>query len=150
MEKQPSSKMCFVCGRDNPIGFHLQFFQDGNGCVYADYTPKEEHQGFPGVMHGGLVSVLLDETLGRTAIASNLWCMTAELDVRFRKPVPIGEPLRLKGQITRRKGRLLEGKSELRLADGTLAAVAHGTYLRIPDGQLQSYQSALEWWQVDE
>lgn len=56
MQKQPSSKMCFVCGRENPIGFRLQFFEDGDGCVYADYTPHEEHQGFPGVMHGGLVT----------------------------------------------------------------------------------------------
>lgn len=150
MEKQPSSKMCFVCGRDNPIGFHLQFFQDRDGCVYADYTPKEEHQGFPGVMHGGLVTALLDEILGRTAIASNLWCMTVELEVRFKKPVPIGDSLKLKGEITRRKGRLLEGKGELRLSDGSVAAQAHGTYLKIPDAQLQSYQSVLEWWRVDE
>ncbi len=150
MEKQPSSKMCFVCGRDNPIGFHLQFFQDSDGCVYADYTPKEEHQGFPGVMHGGLVTALLDEILGRTAIASNLWCMTAELGVRFKKPVPIGEPLKLKGEIIRHKGRLLEGVGELRLSDGTIAAQAHGTYLKIPDEQLQSYQSVLQWWRVDE
>ena len=150
MQKQPSSKMCFVCGRENPIGFHLRFFQDDAGCVYADYTPKEEHQGFPGVMHGGLVSALLDEILGRTAIAHDIWCMTAKLDVRFRKPVPIGAPLKLKGAITRNDGRLLEGRGELRLADGSIAAEARGTYLRIPDAQMETYQSALEWWRVDE
>jgi acyl-coenzyme A thioesterase PaaI-like protein len=150
MEKQPSSKMCFVCGRDNAIGFHMQFFQDSDGCVYADCIPKEEHQGFPGVMHGGLVTALLDEILGRTAIASNLWCMTTQLDVRFRKPVPVGEPLKLKGEIVRRKGRLLEGRSELHLSDGSLAAVAEGKYLRIPDGPLQLYQSQLQWKREDE
>jgi acyl-coenzyme A thioesterase PaaI-like protein len=150
MEKQPSSKMCFVCGRDNLIGFHLQFFQESDGCVHATYTPKEEHQGFPGVMHGGLVTALLDEILGRTAIASNMWCMTAELAVRFRKPIPIGEPLKLKGEIIRKKGRLLEGKSELRLSDGSLAAEAHGTYLKIPDEQSQFYQTVLQWWKVDD
>ncbi len=142
--------MCFVCGRDNPIGFHLHFFQDNEKCVRADYTPKEEHQGFPGVMHGGLVTALLDEVLGRTAIANEVWCMTAKLDVRFRKPVPIGERLKLKGEITRHNGRVLEGKGELRLSDGTIAAEAHGTYLKIPDEQMKSYQSALEWWKVDE
>lgn len=52
MQKQPSSKMCFVCGRDNHIGLHMHFFADANGCVHAEYTPREEHQGFPGVMHG--------------------------------------------------------------------------------------------------
>jgi len=142
--------MCFVCGRENPIGFHLHFFQDSDGCVYADYTAKEEHQGFPGVMHGGLISTLLDEILGRTAIANNIWCMTAHLDVRYKKPVPIGMPLKLKGEIVKQKGRLIEGRGELLLADGSIAAEARGTYLRIPDEQMKAYQSALEWWRVDE
>lgn len=141
--------MCFVCGRDNPIGFHLHFFQDDGGCVYADYTPREEHQGFPGVMHGGLVSALLDEILGRAAIANDVWCMTAELEVRYKKPVPVGVPLKLRGEIVKLRGRVIEGKGELRLADGTVAALAHGTYLRIPEAQLRSYQSALDWWKVD-
>jgi hypothetical protein len=121
--------MCFVCGRENPIGFHLTFFADEHGSVHADYTPREEHQGYPGVMHGGLVTALLDELIGRTAIASDLWCMTAKLQVRFRKPVPIGE---------------------MRLQDGTLVAEAEGVYLRIPEPQLQEYKSALDGWRVDE
>jgi acyl-coenzyme A thioesterase PaaI-like protein len=150
MEKQPSSKMCFVCGRENPIGFHLHFFQDESGCVYADYVPKDEHQGFPGVMHGGLISTLLDEIIGRTAIANNIWCMTAELDIRYKKPVPIGSPLKLKGSITQQKGRLIHGKAEMMLDDGSVAAEAHGTYLKISEQQMESYKSALEWWKVDE
>ena len=150
MQKQPNSKMCFVCGRENPIGFHLTFFADERGSVHADYTPREEHQGYPGVMHGGLVTALLDELIGRTAIASDLWCMTAKLKVRFRKPVPIGEPLQLRGEITKKGGRLLEGRGEMRLQDGTLVAEAEGVYLRIPEPQLQEYKSALDEWRVDE
>ena len=68
-------------------------------------------------MHGGLVSALLDEILGRTAIANDIWCMTAQLDVRYKKPVPIGTPLKLKGEIVKRKGKVIEGKGELLLAD---------------------------------
>ncbi len=150
MQKQPNSSMCFVCGRDNPIGFHLHFYQDQSNCVHAEFTPRDEHQGFPGVMHGGLVTALLDETLGRTAIARDLWCMTAKLQVRMRKPVPIGAPLKVKGEILTLKGRLLEGRSEIRLPDGSLAAEAHGTFLRIPDEQMEQYQRALKWWRVDE
>jgi acyl-coenzyme A thioesterase PaaI-like protein len=101
-------------------------------------------------MHGGLVTALLDELIGRTAIASDLWCMTAKLEVRFRKPVPIGEPLRLKGEIIKKSGRLLEGRGEMRLQDGTLVAEAEGVYLRIPDSQLQEFKSALGDWRVDE
>ena len=149
MQKQPSSKMCFVCGRENPIGFHLHFFQDDAGCVHANYTAKEEHQGFPGMMHGGLISTLLDEILGRTAIANNIWCMTAQLDVRYKQPVPIGMPLKLRGEITKQRGRLIKGKGELLLEDGSVAAEAHGTYLRIPDDQMKAFERALEWWKVD-
>lgn len=76
--------------------------------------------------------------------------MTAKLRIRFKKQVPIGAPLRLKGEMTKMKGRLLEGRSELMLADGTLAAEAYGTYLEIPDDQLEQYKSALAWWRVDE
>jgi len=141
--------MCFVCGRDNPIGLHMHFYRDGDGCVYADYVPRDEHQGYPGVMHGGLLTTMLDELIGRTAIASDLWCMTAKLELRFRKPVPIGEPLKLKGEITKKSGRLLEGRGEIRLADGSLAVEAHGTYLRIPEEQIDQYKTALQWWRVE-
>lgn len=150
MEKQPSSKMCFVCGRDNPIGLHMQFYADADGCVYADYVPRDEQQGYPGVIHGGILTAMLDELIGRTAIASDLWCMTAKLEMRFRKPVPIGEPLRLKGEITKKTGHLLEGRGEIRLSDGSLAVEARGTYLRIPDEQLEQYETALQWWRVEE
>ena len=129
----------------------MQFYADDKGCVHANYTPHEEHQGYPGVMHGGLVTALLDEIIGRTAIASDLWCMTAKLEVKFKKPVPTGEPLHLVGEMTRKTGRLIEGRGEIRCErDGELLAVAHGTYIRIPDEQLEPYKAALQWWRVDE
>ncbi len=150
MQKQPNSDRCFVCGRRNPIGLHAQFFEGDDGCVYVDFTARDDHQGYPGVMHGGLVTALLDEIIGRTAIARDLWCMTAKFEVRFHKPVPLGVPLKLKGEITKHSGRLLEGRGELRLPDGSLAAQAHGTYLRIPDAQIEPYKRALDGWRVDE
>lgn len=128
----------------------MHFYRDEAGCVYAEYRPREEEQGFPGVVHGGLLTTMLDELIGRTAIASDMWCMTAKLEIRFRKPVPVGAPLKLKGQITKMNGRLLEGRGEIRLEDGTLAVEASGTYVRIPEDQLDRYKSALQWWRVEE
>ena len=151
MQKQPNSAMCFVCGRDNSIGLHLHFFADEQNCVYAEFTPRPEHQGFPNIMHGGLVATLFDETIGRTAIAHNIWCMTAELDVRYKKPVPIGEPLRVRGELRDANARVLRGRGEIRsLADDTLLAEAEGIYIRVPDDKRTEMESALLDWRVDE
>jgi hypothetical protein len=61
VEKQPNSRMCFVCGIDNPIGLHLSFYTDDEGRCVARFRPRPEHQGYPGHLHGGLISTLLDE-----------------------------------------------------------------------------------------
>ncbi len=128
----------------------MRFVTGDDGCVYADYTPRAEHQSYPGVMHGGLITAMLDEIIGRTAIASNLWCMTVKLEVRFKKPVPIGAPLKVKGALTRKTNRLIEGRGEIRLSDNTLAVEATGTYLKMPDDQIAQFQAALTGWRVDE
>jgi acyl-coenzyme A thioesterase PaaI-like protein len=65
MEKQPNSRMCFVCGIDNPIGLHLSFYTDDEGRCIARFRPGPEHQGYPGHLHGGIISTLLDEAMGR-------------------------------------------------------------------------------------
>lgn len=151
MQKQPNSAMCFVCGRDNNIGLHLHFFADEQNCVTAEFTPLPEHQGFPGVMHGGLVATLVDETIGRTAIAHNIWCMTVELKVRYKKPVPIGELLRVRGELREAGKRVLRGYGEIRTAgDHTLLAEAEGIYIRIPDEKRTELETALLDWRVDD
>jgi acyl-coenzyme A thioesterase PaaI-like protein len=61
MDKQPNSRMCFVCGIHNPIGLHLSFYTDEKGRCIARFQPKPEHQGYPGQLHGGIISTLLDE-----------------------------------------------------------------------------------------
>ncbi len=144
--------MCFVCGRDNPIGLHLHFFADEQNRVHADFTPRTEHQGFPGIMHGGLISTLFDETIGRTAIANNFWCVTAELIVRYKKPIPIGEPLRVMGEIVKRNARVLNGRGEIRsVRDNILLAEAEGVYIRISDERRHEVETnALLDWRVEE
>ena len=81
MEKQPNSRMCFVCGIDNPIGLHLSFYTDEEGRCIARFRPKPEHQGYPGHLHGGVISSLLDETMGRVLTHQNVWAMTGRLEV---------------------------------------------------------------------
>lgn len=146
--KQPTSAMCFVCGRENPVGLHVHFFADAENRVHAEFTPRDEHQGFPGVMHGGVISALLDETIGRTAIANNFWCVTAELTIRYKKPIPIGEPLRVTGEIVKSSARVLRGRGEIRsVRDNILLAEAEGVYVRISEERRQQVEGdrALDW-----
>jgi hypothetical protein len=72
VEKQPNSRMCFVCGIDNPIGLHLHFYTDDEGRCVARFQPGPEHQGYPGHLHGGIISRLLDQTMGRVSAPERL------------------------------------------------------------------------------
>jgi uncharacterized protein (TIGR00369 family) len=148
MQKQPNSRMCFVCGMQNPIGLKAFFYQDEEGRVVAHFTGKEEHQGYPGVMHGGIVTALLDEVIGRVAIAQDLWAVTAKLEVRFRHPVPLGQPLTLVGELTRLRSRTLEAHGEIRLEDGAVAAEAEGVYIRLPQEEIERVEEELDFWKV--
>jgi acyl-coenzyme A thioesterase PaaI-like protein len=143
VERQPDSSMCFVCGRDNPIGLHLTFFV-GDGKVTTSFTPGPEHQGWPGVMHGGITSTILDETVGRTAFLVDMWAVTGRMEVRFRRPIPIGETFTVTAEIVRVRSRALEARGEVRLADGTVAAEAQATYIRIPDEKRRQLEQMLD------
>jgi acyl-coenzyme A thioesterase PaaI-like protein len=138
--KQPGSRMCFVCGRENQFGLHAEFLIEDDKVV-VEFTPEERHQGYPGVMHGGLVSTLLDETIGRSAFLLNKWVVTAKMELRYRQPVPIGKPIRVVGWITRDRGRMLEAQGEVRLSDGTVAVEAKGLFVELPEERRQEVES---------
>jgi acyl-coenzyme A thioesterase PaaI-like protein len=134
--------MCFVCGRENPSGLHLEFVED-DGQVTTSFTPGEEYQGFPGILHGGIISTLLDETIGRALLGLNLWAVTARMEVDFRAPVPIGQPLTVSGRIVEFGKRKFKGLGELKLQDGTVAAEASVIYVRMPETQKAEVASQL-------
>ena len=148
MKKQPNSQMCFVCGLENPIGLKMAFYEDEEGRVVAKFTPGDEHQGFPGIVHGGIVTSLLDEVLGRVAIAAERWVVTGRLNIRFRRPVPVGETLTIVGEVVNWKKRTLEARGEIRLSDGQVGAEATGTFLEIPSEKQEGMEEALAFWQV--
>jgi acyl-coenzyme A thioesterase PaaI-like protein len=140
MNKQPNSHFCFICGVKNIAGVHVNFYEtsDNGGTpeVLARFNGRPEHQGYPGRMHGGVITGILDETIGRAVNIGEgenpkTWGVTAELSVRFRKPVPLGVDLVARGRITRDIHHLFEGTGEIYLPDGTVAATAHGKYIRL-------------------
>jgi len=141
--KQPNSENCFICGVKNVAGAHVQFYEQHRGEpgpvtgeVIARFTGRAEHQGYPGRMHGGIITGILDETIGRAVDIGQgekpgTWGVTAELTVRFKKPVPLGVELTAKGRITRDIHFLFEGEGEIYLPDGQIAATAFGKYVRL-------------------
>ena len=116
--------MCFACGKKNPIGLKMTFKMDEKECV-SYFTPKEEHQSYNGMMHGGLISVLLDEIMGHY-----LFCMegkpayTAKMALRYRQPLKIGEEVKCVGTRVKQKGRLVEMHGEIITKKGVVAAEA--------------------------
>lgn len=148
MEKQPNSRMCFLCGIENPIGLKLTFYTDDEGRCIARYQPKPEHQGYPGQLHGGIVSALLDETMGRVMAPQDKWAMTGRLEIRFRKPVPLDQELTILGELTRNRSRAYEARGEIQLADGTTLVRGEGMYVYIPDEAVEQAKQELDFWEV--
>ena len=115
------NQWCFVCGPKNPIGLKLTFHEE-NDTYITKFTPGREHQGYDGIMHGGLVSTLLDEIMARYIYAKGLNAVTAKLEVRFRAPTPIGQELTVRGRIVGQKGKMYELAGEICLPNGEITA----------------------------
>ena len=149
--KQPNSRMCLVCGLKNPFGLHTAFYELDNKEILAVFKPREEHQSYPGRLHGGIISTILDEAIGRAIMMhsdSEVWGVTVDLQVRFKKPVPLHEELRVLGRITKNSSRFFEGTGELLLQDGTVAAEGHGKYLKIPLEKIADFDVDHQEWRV--
>jgi acyl-coenzyme A thioesterase PaaI-like protein len=146
--KQPNSDFCFVCGRKNPHGLYMTFFDNGQNEVYSDYTVPAAFQGYPGVVHGGIVAAMLDEVVARVAMIADHhhFMMSVRLEVKYRHPVPIEVPLHIVGRIERLRGRLGKAVGEIYLPDGQLAAESAMTLADVPvELQQQANLEALGW-----
>jgi len=118
--------MCFGCGEDNPIGLKLSFQRDGKA-VKAEFTPGKLHQGWANVVHGGILHSILDEAVSYAAIFEGLFCITAKMETRLRRPAVIGEPLIITATTTRNTSRLVEAVAKISAKDGTLIAESRAT-----------------------
>ena len=134
IEKQGSSRSCFVCGVANPVGLHLAFYDSGPGEVTVNFTPSEQYQSYPGVLHGGIIAAILDETAGRSHMKGSppRFMFTAKLEIRYRKNVPIGEPLKIIGRAGKSRSRMAEAWAGIYDLSGTLLAEADALYMDIP------------------
>jgi uncharacterized protein (TIGR00369 family) len=126
---------CFVCGKNNPDGLQLKFEYPAAGTCRATLTPPQKYQGWQGILHGGIVSTLLDEALahavgGVERGGGGSCSVTAEITVRFKRPVKIGQTVILEGTVVSDKGRVIECESSLKDEEGNELATATGKLVR--------------------
>lgn len=133
VNKQPNGTECFVCGIENDKGLKAHFYETAEGEVVAVFTPHELHQSYPGRVHGGIASCILDETIGRTVqIGSpDIWGVTVELSLSYRKPLPCGIELKAVGRITKETRLLFEGEGEIYTPNGEVAVSAKAKYVKM-------------------
>lgn len=120
---------CFVCGEKNPAGLHLSFsLHDGK--VTTEFVPEKIHQGYKDIVHGGIISALLDETMVKAALMQKMPAVTAELHVRFKNPLKVGDKAIVEAAITKSNKRIIEVAGSIKKAGDILIAEGYATLLR--------------------
>jgi len=134
---------CFVCGDKNEHGLRIKFLADRDKAI-AHYEPQEKFQGYKGILHGGITSTLLDEIMIKAVYAYDVVAVTAEMTVRFKKPIRLSDKLELTARVVQRKRRFCSTEGEIRREDGELLATATGKYLIITGAFEAELQESLE------
>ena len=150
--RQPNSDFCFVCGRKNPNGLYMTFYDNGHNEVYSEYSVSELYQGYPGLVHGGVVAAMLDEVVARVAMIGDPhhFMMSVKMEVKYRRPVPTETQLQLVGRIVRLRGRLGKAVGEILLPDGKVAAESAITLADVPDELIANADLEALGWRVDQ
>ncbi len=136
MRKQANSEECFVCGIENPKGLKLSFHEYPDGSVRSKLRISPEFQGWPGIAHGGIIATLLDEVTARVYMndsTGDRLMLTGKLEIRYRRPVMIGDPIEIIGFPVEENGRIATARGELRDSEGNLLAEALTTMVQASD-----------------
>lgn len=143
ISKQTNSKMCLICGLENSLGLKADFYNMEDNSVGAIFTFKDVHQSYPGRVHGGMISALLDELAGRTLWVTDpeLFGVTATMTIKFRKPVPYNTKLFGQGEMVKRSGRLFTAKAKVMDENKNTLAELEGTYMILSENQITGGES---------
>ena len=149
--KQHNSKMCFVCGLKNNYGLKASFYETDKDELIALFKPSREHQGYPGRLHGGISAAILDETIGRTITTGKdgeIWGVTLEFSIKYKKPIPLGEVIKVTAKLSFEEKRLFGGTGRIILSNGDIAATAEGKYLKLPIEKIADFDRDANEWKV--
>jgi uncharacterized protein (TIGR00369 family) len=125
---------CFACGTLNTHGLQLELHAADDEC-WTELVLDSRFEGWQGIAHGGIVSTILDEVMAWALVEHDLWGLTARMQVEFKKPVPIGAPIRGEGHVVSARRRVVEAEGVLRDAAGTVLATATATYVAAPENR---------------
>jgi uncharacterized protein (TIGR00369 family) len=119
--------MCFICGQRNPVGLKVDFRVEREQLkLTGAFTPRREHQGYRGIMHGGLVAALLDEAMVKLLWEAGIPAVSASLEVKLTRPVSIGQTICIKGWVDSRKGRVIRTAASIEDQEGNVLARGRG------------------------
>lgn len=151
IKKQPNSRHCFICGLENPVGLRLRIYQTEPGVIETTYTAPDHFQGYPGVLHGGIVAAILDEISGRAHMGDPSiprFMFTGKMEVKYRQNVPIGQPLRIVGKAGKSRGKMAEGWAGIYNQQGELLAEATSLLVDVPEDVLADADLEALGWKV--
>ncbi|MCJ7458520.1 MAG: PaaI family thioesterase [candidate division Zixibacteria bacterium] len=134
---------CFVCGNLNDYGLKVDFFYD-KGIARAEYVAGEKFQGYKDILHGGIISALLDEVMIKAVIARGILVVTAEIQVKFIKPVKIGEKLFLEGKITGEQKKIFTAEGTVSNSKGEIVAAGKGRFFKVTEEMRMVLEKSLE------
>ena len=142
LKKQTNSKMCIICGIENKLGLQASFYEMEDKTVVSIFEYKEIHQSYPGRAHGGMITCMLDEIIGRAIWIDepDIWGVTISLNIKFRKPTPLNQKLKAVGKIIKSNSRIFVGIGELYDMEGNLLASAEATYMKLPASNITDEQ----------
>lgn len=148
--RQPTSLQCFACGRKNPFGLKLEWFNNyDEKCVEASFSLDDNYCSYPGTVHGGILATILDETSGRAVLLDNNFerlMVTLKMEVVYKKNTPTNTPLKAIGRVLKDGGSRAQVEGEIILPDGTVSAKCTSILFKIPQAVKDKWGSEAEEW----
>ncbi|HLA06950.1 MAG TPA: PaaI family thioesterase [Anaerolineales bacterium] len=151
--KQPSTKNCFICGMENPIGLHLHIYRTAPGEVESSYVAPGHFEGYPGILHGGIVAAIIDDICCHTQIGSDpqnpRFMFSAKIEVKYRRNVPTGKMLKITAKSIKSSGRTAEAWAGIFDAESNeLLAEGKTILVDVPEGTVDNKKLDELGWKV--
>ena len=127
---------CFACGKQNPIGLKLEFIMGDNDVIRGTFCPNRVHQGYDGIVHGGILATLVDESMAQLLKHKGVMAVTATLEMKYRRPALVGEMLRIEARPIEIREKTFRIEAKLENAKNEVVAEGNALFMRITQDRL--------------